>query len=100
MPNSTFGLSHFRVLGHRASDKQRTLESCSLQNPSQAEIGLSDKELLRWYFEERIGVSLIEDVSSYAIEAGFPDIESFKRAVLREFCYCCIRGQSDSGDTE
>lgn len=71
----------------RARDKQRTLESWGLQNPALADAGLTEEELLRWYFEEDLGRPVVTDVASHARSVGFADEDAFRRAVLREFCY-------------
>jgi hypothetical protein len=85
--------SHLRATGEygglmeRARDKQRTLEACGLENPSLADVGLTEEELRRWYFEERLGRPVPVDIGSYAASLGFTDEDSFRLAVLHEYCY-------------
>lgn len=74
----------------RARNKQRTLEAKGLQNPDLAEIGLTEGELLRWYFEEHLGRSVVTDIARYARASGFTDEKVFRRTILREFCYIRI----------
>ena len=97
---------HLRVSGHyarlakRARDKQRALESESLQYPSLLDTGLTEDELLRWYFEERLDRPVAADLARYCHLAGFADENSFWRAVLREYCYAAHKRLSsrDSSD--
>ena len=78
----------------RVHDKSRTLEAGGLENPSLDEVGLTEHELLRWYFEQRLYRRVPADVPAYARAVGFPDEEAFRRAVLRDFCYVRARGLS------
>jgi len=88
---------HLRVTGaylglmQRARDKQRTLELHGLQNPSLADVGLSEEELVRWYFEEGMQRPLPPDLADYARTMGFADESAFRRAVLREWCYIQVK---------
>jgi hypothetical protein len=72
----------------RARDKERVLESQGQLNPSFEDVGLTQEELLRWYFEQRLGCAVPQDVFGYARENGFEDDLSLRRAILREYCYC------------
>jgi hypothetical protein len=74
-------------LAARARDKERTLESIGLQNPSLSDVRVSWDDLCRWYFEERLGQPIPHDVPRYARECGFEDEMCLRRAVLREYCY-------------
>jgi hypothetical protein len=71
----------------RAREKQRALESQGLQNPGLKDIGLTEHDLLRWYFQERLGRPVETDIDQFARSAGFVDRHAFRRAVVREFCY-------------
>jgi len=55
---------------------------------------LTEHELLRWYFEQRLYRRVPADVPAYTRAVGFPDEEAFRRAVLRDFCYVRARGLS------
>jgi len=74
-------------LAKRAREKQRVLESRGMQNPAAADVGVSEEELLRRYFEERLGRPVATDLAQFWGEAGFEDEGSFRRAILREYCY-------------
>jgi hypothetical protein len=71
----------------RARDKERVLTSRGLQNPAVTDTGLTREQLLKWYFEERLGRTVPRDVLRYARENGFEDDLSLRRAILREYCY-------------
>ncbi len=85
---------HLRVSGEyvaldeRSREKQRRLETWGLENPALADAGLTEGELLDWYFRQRLGRDSVPDVGSYAAAAGFADEAAFHLAVLREYCYC------------
>ena len=84
---------HLRVAGHyarlakRARDKQRSLGLVGLDSPSPLNVDLTEDELLRWYFEERLGRRVASDVADYSRRAGFSDEVNFRRAVMREYLY-------------
>lgn len=84
---------HLRATGEygrlmaRARDKQRVLDSCGLHNPGLADSGVSEDELLRWYFETRLGRPVVRDIAHYTRGVGFEDEHAFRRAILREFLY-------------
>ncbi len=65
-----------------------TLECHGPRNLSLQETGLTEEELLRWYFESRPGRPVPADLTQYSRLAGFENRDAFCRAVVREFCYC------------
>jgi hypothetical protein len=71
----------------RAREKEQALASRGLQNPSVADAGISREELLRWYFEQRLGRAVPRDLPRYARDNGFEDDLSLRRAILREYCF-------------
>jgi hypothetical protein len=83
----------------RAQEKERALQDCGLQNPSVTDTGLSWNDLLHWYFEERRRRPVPRDVARFARDNGFEDELSFRRALLREYCYSArSNGGSDRAD--
>jgi hypothetical protein len=84
---------HLRSVGDytrfatRACDKRRILEAEGLRHPGFLDAGLTKDELLRWYFEERLGRSVPTHVAHYCRLNGFSDESSFLRALIRERCY-------------
>ncbi|WP_437826581.1 TfuA-like protein [Sorangium sp. So ce1153] len=87
LPDSLRAEGRYAALAARASDKQRVLAARGALAPSLADVGLSEAELLRWYFEERLGQPIPRDVAAYARAAGFADVDSLRRALLREASY-------------
>jgi hypothetical protein len=89
---------HLRAIGEygrllaRARDKQCVLESSGLQNPDLTDAGLTEDQLLLWYFETRLGRQVPLDVGGYARRMGFEDGNAFRRAILREFLYSVRKG--------
>src|SRR5262249_12275923 len=78
----------YERLVERALDKERVLEARGAQNPRGEGTGLTQEELLSWYFDQRLGRAVPRDVFVYARENGFEDDLSLRRAILREYCYC------------
>ncbi len=84
---------HLRLTGQyarlvsRARAKQSTLDPEGLQYPTSPQPGLSEDELVRWYFEERLKRTVPADLPLYCRLAGFRDESSFRRAIRREYCY-------------
>jgi hypothetical protein len=69
----------------RAQLKQRSLAAAGVyedeaDNPTKLRVAL-------WYFEKRLGIPVPDDIAQYAVEVGFSDIESFYRALWREWIH-------------
>jgi hypothetical protein len=75
--------SRYARLAKRASDKQRALELAGIRYPSLADSGLTEDELLSWYFERHLGRPVPSDLTRYCQAAGFVDENSFRRVILR-----------------
>jgi hypothetical protein len=92
---------HLRVSGEygrlsaRARDKQRTLERIGLARPRLEDAGLSERALMRWYFVECLGYPATIDGARYASAIGFADLDAFRLAILREYCY--VRAVASQG---
>jgi hypothetical protein len=84
-------LDHLRTCGRyaplaaRAQDKAATLESL----PAAASMPDSPALLqaMVWYFEDRLGREMPQDLEGHARGAGFADAAAFRRAVWREHLY-------------
>jgi hypothetical protein len=46
---------------------------------------IEDLRALAWYFEQRLGVRIPDDVDAYATHLGFAGAAAFHRAVGREY---------------
>jgi hypothetical protein len=71
----------------RALAKDDLLESLGLKNPCLRSAGLTENQLLNWYFEELLHQPVPDDVGSYARELGFASPDAFRRALLKEYLY-------------
>ena len=87
LPDHLREIGEYGALLARARDKQRTLESSGFHNPALADSGLTEDQLVLWYFETRLGRPVVADVKDYARSIGFEDEDAFRRAILREFLY-------------
>lgn len=77
----------FAALEDRALAKHRGLAARGLSSPSLAEAGLDEAELWRWWFGERLGRAVPEDLEAYARSLDLPDGAALRRLVLRELLY-------------
>ncbi len=91
-PDQLRVVGEYARLMARARDKQRVLEATGLHNPAVADSGLTEEQLLRWFFETRQGRPVVPDLQSYTRSIGFADEGAFRRAVLREYLYTARRG--------
>ncbi len=82
-------------LAQRARAKQELLSTHGLSNPATKDIGVTEAELLHWYFEEHLQREMPEDLGAYALAAGFGSGDGLRRAVLREYCYVQLGGTSE-----
>ncbi|MCP3144104.1 TfuA-like protein [Pyxidicoccus xibeiensis] len=84
---------HLRLTGEygalleRARDKQQVLAEAGLATPRPEDAGITEDMLWRWYFEERQGRLVPDALGRAAREGGFADVDSMRRAALRELCY-------------
>jgi len=77
----------YAALVERAHRKQEVLSQRGLENATRAEAGISERDLLVWYFEQRLGGSIPADVDAYVIDTGLPDRRALEREALRELLY-------------
>lgn len=77
----------FSALESRALVKHRCLVARGLSRPSLADAGLDEGELWRWWFEERLGRAVPEDLGAYARELDLRNESALRRLVLRELLY-------------
>jgi hypothetical protein len=54
--------------------------------------GLGELNAIAWYFGERFGAQLPNDVGAYAARLGFKEGTAFRRAVLDEFRFQRLKG--------
>ena len=84
-------LDQLRVAGDyaryaaRARAKQRVLAGSGVDHAHADE--WTRFRLTAWYFEQRLGASIPDDVAAHAARIGFADLDAFYRALLREHLY-------------
>ena len=90
---SGFMVDQLRVSGDyprltaRARDKQQALAARGLEDAGAADAGLDLVELLRWYFEDRLGRPVPHDLNDYCRTYGIASLAELERTLGREFCY-------------
>lgn len=57
--------------------------------------GASGIALLRWYFEDRLGMAVPDDVDAWARDLGYADSHGLERALRREFVFARRREQGE-----
>jgi hypothetical protein len=77
----------YAALAERADRKHAQLHDRGLDNPTLEQCGVTEDELWRWYFEERLGRPEPGDLMAAAVAAGFRDTDAMRRTLLREYCY-------------
>jgi hypothetical protein len=77
---------HYPALLARALDKKQRLRQAGLENPALADVGLSEPELLRWFFKE-CGAAVPPDLARFASGLGYADEENYRLVLLCEYCY-------------
>ncbi len=78
----------YAELRERARDKHDVLARSGSPRPGAGDTGLAPIELLAWYFGQRLGRSLPEDLDSYVRELGLESRAEFYRILAREYLYC------------
>jgi hypothetical protein len=63
------------------------LESAGLLGAGPEAAGITDTQLLEWYFGEQLGWLVPRDLAGYARTLGFTDRREFTGTLLREYCY-------------
>ena len=78
----------------RARAKQRTLATVGLHEDEPDD--RTKLQVTLWYFEKRLGLPVPDDIARHAADVGFSDIESFYRALWREWIHV-TRGDGQDG---
>jgi hypothetical protein len=71
----------------RALDKQAVLTARGILQPTLDELPLDRTALITWYFEQRLGQSIPQDVDEYSRYLGFASSSDFYRALAGEYLY-------------
>lgn len=73
------------ALRERARTKRHVLDRRGLSAPTLADVGLSEEQLWRWFFEDLHRNTVPSDLHCYAEERGI-DLAQLRRAALSEYC--------------
>jgi hypothetical protein len=87
----------YAALARRASDKQRVLGERGLDEPTLEDGGLTERGLLSWYFEQRLGCPVPEDLEAFLLEFGLKDVPALRREALRELLYARLTATEQRG---
>jgi hypothetical protein len=82
----------FARLQSRADDKHAVLRDRGVEQPTLADAGISEPDLLAWYVRECGQEADVEDPELQAKRLGYADLEDLRRAALREYCYRAWKG--------
>jgi hypothetical protein len=87
----------FARLAARAHDKQAALEAQGIDHPTLDDRPAAPPRLGAWYFEQRLGRPLPDDIDAAARDLGFADRTDLDRALRREWLYCTPRRSEGRG---
>src|SRR6266851_4055190 len=82
----------------RARDKHLSLGARGLEDAVATDAGLGVEELVRWYFEDRLGRKVPDDLNDYCRTYGIESRAALERTLGREFCY--LKGSTVRVGTE
>jgi hypothetical protein len=90
--------SDFGRFAARARDKHELLEAEGLDDPAADGPHPSPPAAVRaWYFEQRLGRLLPDDIDAAAQDLGFADRTDLDRALRREWLYRTPGGRESRG---
>jgi hypothetical protein len=81
----------FGRLQVRANEKHAVLQSRGLEQPTLADAGISEAELVTWYLQACGHEGETEDREQQARRLGHADFDDLRRAALREYCYRTLK---------
>jgi hypothetical protein len=90
--------NEFARLVARARDKQVALEAHGMDHPNSDRGPAAPPRLRAWYFEQRLGRPLPDDIDAAARELGFVDRADLDGAMRREWLYCNATATANRGD--
>jgi hypothetical protein len=82
----------YRALRQRALDKSARLADHGCAQPTLADAGLSEEQLLAWHFGTTLGSAPPPDLEAYARLLDLADADRLRRVLLAEYCYQRLSG--------
>ena len=77
----------YAELAGKAEDKRHYFETSGTPEMGPKELPLSPPALRAWHFERKGHQSMPDDIDDYIRRIGFSTLESFDRALRREYLY-------------
>lgn len=84
----------YQRLSARAREKAETLAEAAAGNRDRPTAAPNTAELRVWFFEERLGQPIPEDVAAFAVALGFSSLAEFERALQHEWLYARLAGEA------
>ncbi len=83
--------NQYRDLAERALDKHAVLAAAGFADPQPADTGLTPPRLAAWYFEERLGRTIPDDLEGFAHSLALKNRDELYRHIAREFLYLRLK---------
>jgi hypothetical protein len=87
----------YAPLARRARDKSACLAEHGCEQPTLADAGISEEQLLAWHFGTRLGSASPPDLEVYARLLDLTDADHLRRLLLAESCYRRLDGSFGEG---
>jgi len=87
VPDELRATGDYARLAARLKDKRDVLGNRGVEEPTLADAGVTEAELLSWFRRERMPELGDGDVMDHATRLGFADERELIRALLRDYCY-------------
>ncbi len=94
-------LDHLRIsdryarLADRARRKHTALTALGCPDPKPENLSLTPIQLMLWYFEERLGQAIPDDLDAFARRLGLADRAEFYRLLAREYLFFSGAGRAE-----
>ncbi len=94
-------LDHLRIsdlyarLADRARRKHTALTALGHPDPKPEDLSLTPIQLTLWYFEERLGQAVPDDLDAFARRLALADREEFYRLLAREYLFFSGAGRAE-----
>lgn len=82
----------------RARDKAQRLAETGRADTSLADLDAGWEEVVAWYFGQRLGTEVPEDLGAFAVAHGYTDEAHLRRVLVREYSYTALEARPDPHD--